>query len=70
MYVIKSLVEHLRDAFTPDRYLGYSRAQKLAILLGVLLCLALAGFFRYQFIKGTMRDAIREERSRSREETK
>lgn len=62
MYVLRMLRGHIRDAFTPDPYRGYSRTQKVAILLALLLCFALAGFFRYQFIKATVRDAIREEK--------
>jgi hypothetical protein len=62
VYVLKSLLDHIRDAFAPDPYRGYSLTQKFAILILALLCLLAAGFFRYQFIKSTVRDAIREER--------
>lgn len=61
--LFRRLSDEVADLFRPHPILGYTLAQKVAILFFAVLLLLGGAFLRYQFVKTTVREAIREERT-------
>lgn len=62
MNVFQSLAREVSDMLSPHPVLGYSRAQKIVILIGSLMLIVAGVLCDYYYQKAVVRDAIREER--------